>query len=755
MMKIKYIKIAILTILLFSVTDSFSKSLFIPAKGKFDSRFLIVIDQKSFTAVRADVLAYKSQLESEGLGAMILAGEWDDPMKLRKEIEVIYKKKPVMEGAVFIGDIPIVRIRNFQHATTAFKMDEEKFPIFESSVTSDRFYDDLDLEFEFLSRDEKFPNLYYYKLKESSPQVVESDFYSARMLPPSDMRLGRYYLLSRYLKKVVAAHKENNSLDKFVVFNGHGYNSDCLTAWQNEQFYMREAVPLAFLNSANNGFYNYRQDPFMKFKLFEKLQQRGTDLFIFHEHGDFDTQYINGEYPADNIIDFSDEDNTVQFYFYYTDSGFDRVGPLNVLSIELRNMYRKYKGDKRENFKKEVIETMGFTESFFDPEVLEKSRASDSTFSANFNIHLKDLSAIKTEPRFVIFDACYNGSFHMPGYVAGYYVFGEGGTVVAQGNTVNVLQDKWSLELLGILSEGARVGFWQKEFQFLESHLIGDPTYMFRTEGSKNLNCNLAVNQKDPKVWEEYLKSSSPAINAIALKKLSRIYGDSFSDRLLSVLKSSPYYSVRMEALKRLVEISDKNIVEALKIGLDDPYELIRRNAARYAGYTGDNALIASLVNTVLFAHESQRVQYVAQNSLLVMEPKVVIAEIEKQANTDLVKRNAEQIVKGFKDSYKKQDKFLNAIMDKNASDDSRIFAIRNLRNNNIHRQVDGLLKVLSDPQEKPLIRTTLAEALGWFEMSYRKAEIVDTMTSLLKDSSLPSEFRSELEQSLIRLTLK
>ncbi len=190
-MKIKYIIIAIFASLLFGVTDSFAKSLFIPAEGKFDSRFLIVIDQKSFRAVKADVLAYKTQLESEGLGAMILAGEWDDPMKLRKEIEVIYKKKPVMEGAVFVGDIPIVRIRNFQHATTAFKMDEEKFPMFESSVTSDRFYDDLDLEFEFLSRDDKFPNLYYYKLKEDSPQVVESDFYSARMLPPYDMRLDK------------------------------------------------------------------------------------------------------------------------------------------------------------------------------------------------------------------------------------------------------------------------------------------------------------------------------------------------------------------------------------------------------------------------------------------------------------------------------------------------------------------------------------------------------------------------------------
>jgi hypothetical protein len=323
---------------------------------------------------------------------------------------------------------------------------------------------------------------------------------------------------------------------------------------------------------------------------------------------------------------------------------------------------------------------------------------------------------------------------------------------VAQGNTVNVLQDKWSLELLGILGAGARVGFWQKEFQFIESHMIGDPTYMFRTEGSTSLNHNLAVNQKDPKVWEEYLKSSSPALNAIALKKLSRIYGDSFSDRLLSVLKSSPYYSVRMEALKRLIEICDKNIVEALKIGLDDPYELIRRNAARYAGYTGENALIASLVNTVLFSNESQRVQYAAQNSLLVMDPEAVLKEVEKQANTDLVKRNAEAIVKAFKADYKKQDKSLNIIMDKNAPDDSRISAIRNLRNNNIHRQVDALLKVLSDPQEKPLIRTTLAEALGWFEMSFRKTEIVDAMTSLSKDSSLPAELKSELEQSLIRL---
>ena len=50
---------------------------------------------------------------------------------------------------VFIGDVPYVMVRNAQHMTTAFKMDEKKFPIDESSVCSDRFYDDLHLEFEY------------------------------------------------------------------------------------------------------------------------------------------------------------------------------------------------------------------------------------------------------------------------------------------------------------------------------------------------------------------------------------------------------------------------------------------------------------------------------------------------------------------------------------------------------------------------------------------------------------------------------
>lgn len=86
----------------------------IPQAGKFDTRFLIVIDSKSFDQAQSEVMAYKKVLEEQGLGAVVMIGDWDSPDDLKKDILKIYKKKPVMEGVVFVGDIPVVRVQNFQ-----------------------------------------------------------------------------------------------------------------------------------------------------------------------------------------------------------------------------------------------------------------------------------------------------------------------------------------------------------------------------------------------------------------------------------------------------------------------------------------------------------------------------------------------------------------------------------------------------------------------------------------------------------------
>jgi len=735
MMNKKIIKGALFIIAMILCINVSAKNKVIASRGDFASRFLIVVDNDTYNASKREITEYKKVLENEGLGVNILIGKWSNPDVLRSEIRELYMKKPVMEGAVFVGNIPVVRVQNFQHSTTAFKMDEEKFPIEEASVTSDRFYDDLDLVFELIKQDENAPHIFYYKIKESSPQVISSDFYSARMLPPTDMGEDPNILLKRYLQKVIAAHKENNPLDRLVIFNGHGYNSDCLTAWQNEQFAIKEQIPLAFKNSKGNGFYNFRQDPFMKFRLFEKMQQNETDLFVFHEHGAFDTQYINGEYPAPNEL--------------------EKSGPLNVMSISLRNTYRRYKGERAVRFKADVIKEYGFTEEFFNKERLDSLRVSDSLFAASFNIVLKDLPKVKMQPKISIFDACYNGSFHQPGYIAGYHVFGNGNTIVAQGNTVNVLQDKWSLELVGMLAEGARAGFWQKEFQYLESHMIGDPTYYFYSEGAKELNHRLAKYPGDTAKWRDYLNSDNINRQALAIKQISKSDDKNLSAELLTIFKESRHYSVRMEAFKRLIETRDNNAIEAVRLGLDDSYELIRRFAARYAAYYGDDLFIAPLVHTILFSNESQRVQYAAQSSLQMFDAPKVVNEIMRQVNASNI-TDKESTIKSFSQYYirqeSSQERALKSIKDKKEKFDTRMSAVRGLRNYNNHKQVSSLLEVLKDNSDDNKIRVALAEALGWFKLSIHRDAIYEILQTVNRDSSSSEQLKLETLQSLERL---
>ena len=68
------------------------------------------------------------------------------------------------------------------------------------------------------------------------------------------------------------------------------------------------------------------------------------------------------------------------------------------------------------------------------------------------------------------------------------------------------------------------------------------------------------------------------------------------SPRLLKLFRESPCNSVRMEALKLLSRYANDDFVEAIRLGLYDAYELIRRNAAAYAGKCGDPRLIGDVV---------------------------------------------------------------------------------------------------------------------------------------------------------------
>ena len=677
-----------------------------PKAPKATGTFAIFIDNASYAACKAEVDAYRDQLVSEGLNAVILADNWAKPEQVKARIAALARKRPALEGMVFIGDIPVVRVRQGQHMTTAFKMNENTFPMIESSVTSDRYYDDPALDFEFIGLDSL--GHFYYNLTEKGAQHVQPAYYSGRILVPTDYPGDHDAVLRNYLKKVVAAHKkvqdEGDPLDHFLFFAGHGYNSDCLTVWRQQPLLFREYFPAAFKQSSGNHFYNFRQDPYMKYKLFTELQRPGTDVFMFSEHGAPDTQYINGSYPARGL-----QENIVE------------------LKRSLRSYYQRLLArrgqEKADAFADEACAEYHLDRTMFSPEALAAEAEGDSIAKADVNISLEDLAKVHTNTKFVILNACYNGSFHEPGYVAGYHIFGEGDCIAAQGNTVNVLQDKWADQLVGLLALGERLGVWQKEFCWLESHLIGDPTFHFSP-----------------------VAEDAAALDAVrraeALKHRAEA-GKMTSAEIRTVFESDPSWIVRRQALQAIAPFADENTVQVILKGFDDPFESIRRESCHMAGRMGDPRFLAPLIKIETESDEVVRAQYAANSAISQFNPADLPADY---AATPRMQRTAKRIEEQMK-----------TILDKTAAtgDDGpseREFAIRSLRNYPLHWRTDDLLKMVSDPTEDEGLRIIMAEALGWFCYSIERDKIAACLTDCLHHQHMSPRLRREMAKAVKRI---
>ena len=90
--------------------------------------FAIVVDSASYAQAKPQIEAYAAEIERSGLKVYTVIDCWGVPDSLRSRlIELHADKKAPIEGAVFMGDIPIPMIRDAQHMTSAFKMNQKTF----------------------------------------------------------------------------------------------------------------------------------------------------------------------------------------------------------------------------------------------------------------------------------------------------------------------------------------------------------------------------------------------------------------------------------------------------------------------------------------------------------------------------------------------------------------------------------------------------------------------------------------------------
>ncbi len=706
-------------------------------KIKSSTTFAIVVDAKSYAKTQQAIELYRDAVEKDGLGAYIIHSDWKSPDEVRAVLQKLHgDKKAPLEGAVFVGDIPIPMLRDAQHLTSAFKMDQRR-NWQQSSVPSDRYYDDFGLKFDFLKQDSLKPLYFYYTLRADSEQHLSSDIYTARMRPLEQGKEDKYVQLDKYLRKVVVERTKNsnNRLDVMSMARGHGYNSESKVAWSGEQVALREQFPDMFMTGGKIKFMDFESRFPAKGYYINEVLRPELDVMLFHHHGSNDTQYLNGYKPG------TDPNTAIENVKLYLRS--------KVFTAASRG--KKTREQAIEEYCKAFDVPRSWCEGAFDPKLIE----ADSLFNTTLDIYVSDILGITPNARFVMFDACFNGSFYEDEYIAGAYIFNDGKTIVTQANTVNTIQDKWPDEFLGLLAGGLRVGQWNRKVQFLETHTIGDPTYRFaNTALDFDINQAIALHDGDVKFWLPKTKHQSVDVQCLALAMLYKGGYKDISGMLKKTFTESGSGVVRLEAMRLLAKIDNQDFIDVLKLAVADSYELVRRFAAEYIARNGSDELIPAYAWAMLNDMTSERVSSKLGSMAKMLDPDKLSAELKKQEASMVLYKGDEidSMIKALERGKKSDTDDMALVMDRTSSAKDKLFEIRNYRNFPIARYADNLLAFAADNTRDQELRLCVIEALGWYTFSYRRNDVVAGLRKIA-DADNPAVITNEAIKSINRLT--
>ncbi|MDD2594482.1 MAG: hypothetical protein PHD11_01535 [Bacteroidales bacterium] len=651
----------------------------------------VVTDKVTYATIKSDIDAFVASIDNDGKQGILLIDSWGHPDSIRVALHNLYNTGN-LEGAILVGDIPIPMIRDAQHLTTAFKMSQKR-DWKESSVPSDRFYDDFDLKFNYIKQDADIKLFHYYSLDANSTQHIQCDIYSSRIKPPMVPGIDKYQAIAQYLRKAVTIKQTKKQMSDILYFAGHGYNSESYNARIDEAWALREQFTfLGTQRGADLNFINFDFDKFVRDRLKSAVADPETDLSILHHHGSTDAQLL-GAIPASSVT--SDWIEYSKIFF--------------------RGKIRKAKDTTAS--KKYYMQQYDVPESWLNDAFAKE--ASDSTFYASMDINIPDMYGYTSNSRVVILDACFNGAFCENDYIAGYYIFNPGNTMVVKANSVNTLQDTWTNELMGLMNAGVCVGNWARGELTLESHLFGDASYSFKNAYPKYDIDNAIVTKKaDNKYWKKLLDCGIIDIQALALKTLSENNAIS-SDEILKIEDGNPSAVMRLEAFMSLKRRADNRLTQAILLGMDDSYELLQRLATLTAAKSSDPALAEAVNKIVSDPTTSARVNFQGKVAKDIMEPtKAKLQEFKDLTSEKVVEKEKK-------------------------------FTVSAQRNNCSPFCIDEMLQLLKE-SDNQAFRIDIAETLGWYVYSYRRADVITGCEKILaveQDKAVANELTKTINR--------
>ena len=705
--------------------------------GAKRSTVAVVVDEQTYAAIGATIDKYVEAISLPDRQCVLVVDKWQHPDSIRAELYGMYCND-ALEGAVLVGEIPIAMVRDAQHMATAFKRSQEDDWLI-SSIPSDRFYDDFDLKFDYLKQDSVKSVAHYYTLRADSPQQISSDIYSARIKAPADGN--EHKVIEAYLLKAIEAHKNPERMNKVLHFGGHGYNSESLQARIDEAIGFKEQFP--FLNGYDGelSYIDFNRDYLVKERIMNAVADEDVDYAILHHHGLPYQQLLQGV-PKSNSLDTW------------------KSLSCNNLRTKVRNAVEE--GTSPQAAIAKMVKRYDVPASWMagwnDPKLIEK----DSLFDADKNIMLEDLYNYKSGARVLVLDACYNGAFIEDDFIAARYIFNEGTTMVVRANSVNTLQDIWTVELSGLLNLGVCVGDVYKGQLAIEQHLFGDPTFAFAPQsevlGGYDIARDIVFKKNDVGYWRGILENSSkdiaPELRTLAVKMLHK-NGAISSKELLELAKSSPYHNVRMEAFVTNREIADENFTEALKIALEDSYEIVRRIAMGTAPKNGNPELIPYVAKAIVDPAEGKRVDMQADFALPDFDAQLMIAALDSLRKDHVgwfTDEKFEKICKDIRyDAESKSEEYANMLNGKYSAA-KKAFYIEIERNKSNVNALGVLYDMIANGTESE--KVLAAEILGWYVYSYQKPQILAKVKEFYENAS-DGAVKNELLKTINRLECK
>jgi hypothetical protein len=676
----------------------------VPPSTSTPTTFAIVVDAATWAALAEPIRTYRDAVEKDGLGTWILVDDWKAPEAIRDALRERQRATPPLEGALLVGAIPIAMLRGAQHLTSAFKMDEDRYPRPRSSVPSDRIYEDFDLVLQPLGQDEQNPLLHYRQLAPESPQQIQKEIYTARLFPPADGDAGRA-ALAACLLRFAADKQQPPTLDRALTLMGHGYVSESLTAWADGLQALGEQLPSVRRPGGALLALNHERGDELEGLLLRELADPVLDLAILHSHGDDDKEYLTGAPKLPSVA--------------------SQVEAVKRFARERLRQAREKKKSEAEA-QKELTDRLQLPavwfDQAFDPAVLQ----ADATAAALTELTADEVAGIACGALVLDLDACFNGNFVARPWQAGAYLYGKGRTRAVVANSVNIAQDVWCDRHVGALARGERVGAWHKARVHLESHLFGDPTFHF----AKVPGADVAERQ-----------------HALA----TAAAGPEGGARLLTALQQDAAAAVRLEALARLAAARGPELARALPIAAKDPAEQVRRAAACLMGDCGNAEFVPGLLYAML-RDPSERVVFRAREALCKYEAELVAAafasavkELPKAPADAAALLRSVQTAAHLADSRKE-------MCDRSLPAKKRIGAVRSFRLYRVHAAVPELVAIAQAGDDDVVVRTTALEALGWYGYSAQRDAIVAAAEAIAADAAAPEAVRAEAKKTARRL---